>query len=72
MISLTINRDISIENNGTAFCYDIDFRADCVCGNQLIGQHSFNKQSVSYVCIKCDKVYSFTVTDAQLVEVIDE
>jgi hypothetical protein len=58
MISLTIKRDPDIADDG--FCYDIDFTADCKCGNQLNAVHPFHSQSVHYECNKCGCKFTFT------------
>ena len=59
MISLRIDRDISVSKD--CFCYDIDFRADCDCGNKLEAKHTFNSESVSFKCVECGKSFEFKV-----------
>lgn len=60
MISLRIDRDISVDKDG--FCYDIDFRADCECGRKLKAKHSFPNESLIFMCSKCNKCYEFNVS----------
>ncbi len=61
MISLKIDRDISVSKD--AFCYDVDFWADCECGNKLEAKHSFNKESLEYTCSDCGRTFTFTVKE---------